>query len=136
MTSDVLTRTQLQAVLVAYIASLAQLQIALFTNNITPTKDTPYNAFTEPTATWYARSNTTFGTVFDDATGNMYAVAPSKQFQYSGTNNATVVYGWFIVGFGASNTTLYSSGLLASPVTLQTTLDAVIVQPVWILPPF
>lgn len=137
MNSDVITRTQLAAILTAYLATLTSLQVHLFTNaNFTPNLDTTLATYTEPVGTWYGAANLTMGTVFDDPTGNMYAVAKSVQFDYNGTSAGETIHGWYLTANIANVTTLISAGLLANAVTLQNSLDAVVVQPTFVMPPF
>ncbi len=107
MASDILTRTKLAAALTSFVATITTPFVGLFTNNITPGIDTALGTLIEPTASWYARLAGTYGDVYDDNTGNMYCTMASLQFQYTGSDAPTQIYGYFVA-------TLVTAGVLVT----------------------
>ena len=124
-----LTRTQLAAALAAYVATVTTPFCGLIANNIIPNLDTTFGSIVEPTASWYrGRIAVVFGSVFDDVPGNMYIVGTSLQFDYTGTDAPTTIYGWFVATLVTAGV-LVTTGMLPTPVIMATTLDAVVIQP-------
>lgn len=134
MASDALQKSALAAALEAYMASLVAPTVRLFKDAIVPTPTTNLAGLSQPTGSWYTEVALTYGQVFENPDGSMSVVAQSVQFNYSGTDPAETVYGWFVVDPGSPDIPI-SAGLLPAPVTLGTVLDSVIVQPAITLAP-
>ena len=130
-----ITRTRLAAALTAYVATITTPFCGLFTNNITPEIDTTYGTLIEPTASWYARVAIVFGSIYDDIDGNMYATGKSLQFSYSGSDAPTTVFGYFI-STAITAGSLVGLVKLTTPAVLGSALDAVIIQPALVQPPW
>ena len=126
MSSNAMPTAQLAAMLSGQVGGFTTPKIILFTNNVTVTNDTVIGDLIEPTGDWYTAQDAVFGDVYETANESVTCTAASVQFDYTGTDPSEDIYG-FAVTDGSTN--LYMCGNLPSPVTMGSTLDAVIVQP-------
>lgn len=88
------TQAVIIAAMSAWKTSLTVGTVVLFTNNMTPTKLTNFEDIVEPTASWYAEHASPLGAIYIDAGGQVAFTAPSVEYVYTGTDAATIVYGW------------------------------------------
>lgn len=115
-------------------ASLTTPTVKLFVNNITVTPDTVFASLVEPSGDWYTPQSLTYGQVFEGPNGEMNVVARSVQFNYTGTDAAETIYGWFVDDAGDGDAPI-SARNLETPVNMGNVLDSLIVQPGLTLPP-
>lgn len=97
MVSAQLTLAQLTAMLAAFKAGLAQAQVALFTNNLTPSPSLTFANLVEPTGSWYAHVNTTLGAVQQFPDGSVGFKGSSAEFDYTGSSSAQNIVGWALL---------------------------------------
>lgn len=132
MASNALPTTQLAGMLSAWSSAMSTPLIFLDTSGTVPGPNTTLSQVVPPTASWYSPSAATFGAVYSLPDDSVSVTAESAQFTYSGSDAATIVTGYGVMDTAA--TTLYMMALLPNPVTLQNTLDSLIVQPTVNLP--
>lgn len=109
-------------------AALTAPVVRLFTDNITPGPDTNLLALNQPAGSWYAEIPVTYGEAFTNPDGSVSVVAESVQFNYTGTDVPETIYGWFVVDPGSPDTPI-SAARLATPVSMGSLLNSVVVQP-------
>lgn len=132
-----LVQAQLAAMIAAWLATYSHLKLCLFTNNETVDSTTDLSTLIEPTASWYAEKAPTFGGVLDTPDHGFTLNGVSAQWTYSGSDAPTTVYGWFLLdaGAGPGPITYLAAGNFATPVTIQSEWDGVVVEPALYFPP-
>jgi len=108
--------------------------VRLFKDTIAPTPDTNFLATTQPTGSWYTAPAVTYGQVFEHTDGSMEIRCTSVQFNYSGTDPAETIRGYYVVDPGSPDV-VYHGANLPAPVAMGNTLDSLIVNPGLIFPP-
>lgn len=115
-------------------AALVAPVVRLFTNDITPGPDTDLLALTEPSGSWYAEQALSYGQAYQNPDGSITVTAASVQFNYTGVSSPETIRGWFVVDPGTPDIPV-SARRLATPVSMGNTLDSLIVQPGFTVPP-
>lgn len=134
MASDALVRSQLAAAVEAFLSTMSAPVVRLFTDIIAPSPDTDWLALTEPTGSWYAEAAVTYGEVFQHDDGSIEVRCASIQFNYSGTDAPETIRGYYVVDPGSPDVP-YHGGNLAEAKVMGGTLDSVIVEPGFVVPP-
>jgi hypothetical protein len=134
MASDAMARAQVAAMLEAWAAAIGTPFIGLFKTAIVPDPLTPLSAFVPPTGSWYAP----VAAVYDDASqnpdGSISIRTQAVQFNYTGTDPAEIIYGWYIIDTAATPDAVLQAGLLPVPVTMGSVLDSTFVAPIITIP--
>jgi hypothetical protein len=92
-------------------------KVILFTNAITPTKQTPLSALVQPTYTGYAAVAITWGSAVRDAAGDIVTLTQSIPIQMgSSMDPETTIVGYGVEDSGAAN--LLFIEVLANPIPL------------------
>jgi hypothetical protein len=91
-----MTLLEFVAMLNAWKAALTAPKIVLYTNPLTPTPNTVIGDLTQPTASWYTAPSAVIGSAYANSDGTVELTTVSHQFQYSGADPATTIYGWGI----------------------------------------
>ena len=134
--SMTVAQSELVAMLEAEKTALGtDLLVCLFKTNLTITPTTTLAALEaqEPTGSWYTRAAATVGDVYLNPDGSLSLSLASVEFDYSGTDPAEVITGYFVIR--AATPVLVGARALDTAVTMATVLDAIIVQPTLTLQP-
>lgn len=134
MASDALRRSALATAIGAWVATFSAPVVRLYKDTISPTPDTVFTALTQPTGSWYTAQAVTYGQVFQHSDGSMEIRCSSVQFNYTGTDAAETIRGYYVVDPGSPDK-VYHGNNLPAPVQMGTTLDSVIVEPGLVFPP-
>lgn len=132
MRSDAVVKQSIADMMTAYLAALVTPKVGLYTSALTPDENTLLAALTEPVGSWYAQVAAVFGQVFQDNDGGVSVFTQAVQFNYSGTDTASNIYGWFVAA-GATPALIFA-GKFVSPVPMGTLLSSLIVQPGFRIP--
>ena len=71
--------------------------VFLFDNDITPTINSDFSDFTEPTASWYSRKSATLFQPYDLGDGSFQLSTQCVQWDYSGSDATDTIYGCGLV---------------------------------------
>jgi hypothetical protein len=109
--------------------------VRLFKSNIAITQLTTLATLEalEPTGSWYAPIAGVAGDVYINDDGSLSITLASVEFDYSGTDPAEVIEGYFVIR--AVSPILVGARKLDQSVTMGSVLDSLIVQPTITLPP-
>lgn len=101
----------------------------LFTDDLTPDKNTALADLTAPTFTGYARQAFTAGAVYRDESGNWAITLGDAQFTATATpGSPQIVYGWAIVDDLTTPTEIFAAGRLDNPRIFATNGDGLVLS--------
>jgi len=110
-----------QSATVAAVGPLDGAKFGLFTNNLTPTPQTPLSALVEPTYTGYARQTAVFGPPGRDQNGLIGIFSTRLLWQESAPAVAENIFGIFLVD--TTGLIMFGCELFPTPIPLSDILD-------------
>lgn len=129
MGTDTFNQAEYAATLAAWATGLTAPEVRLFTPDIYPDPTTPLASLVEPAGTWYAAIPAVYGDVYLDGQALRFTIQ-SVQFNYSGVSTPEAVFGYMVVDVRVGPVDhLLQARRLPAPVTMSSTLDALVIEP-------
>jgi len=103
--------------------TLANAELRLYENNLTPDEDTVYGDFNEATFTGYAAQTPTFGSASIVSHKGSISDTATRDFVCSTAGTPDVIYGYYVVD--AVNNLVLWAERFASPITIAAAGDTI-----------